>query len=182
MSFRTTAGYENVDGSGQFVDGDLFRTNAVFAADLDGDGDNDLLTAEALVGRVRWYENQLLQASIPGDSNRDGIFNSSDLVLVFQAGRYEDKIEGNASFEEGDWNADGDFDSSDLVFAFQEDNYVSGASAELFRYSFGVGDRTEWHHRTDEYFDTFQRQVTGQAVGRLPMLGPIVTDPISLTL
>ena len=38
--------------------------------------------------------------------------------MVFQAGKYEDGIPQNASWEEGDWNGDGDFDSLDMVFAF----------------------------------------------------------------
>ncbi|MCA9212096.1 MAG: tandem-95 repeat protein [Planctomycetales bacterium] len=60
---------------------------------------------------------------IPGDSNGDGIFNSSDFVLVFQAGEYEDNIEGNSTFEEGDWDGDGDFTTNDFVFAFQFGQY-----------------------------------------------------------
>ena len=58
-----------------------------------------------------------------GDSNGDGIFNSSDLVTIFQAGEYEDGVDDNSNFNEGDWNGDGDFDSSDLIFAFQLGNY-----------------------------------------------------------
>ena len=64
---------------------------------------------------------------VPGDSNHDGIFNSSDLVLVFQAGEYEDGIAANSTFEEGDWDGDGDFTTSDLVFAFQAGTYVAAA-------------------------------------------------------
>jgi hypothetical protein len=60
---------------------------------------------------------------IPGDSNLDGIFNSSDLVLVFTAGQYEDAIPGNSTFATGDWNGDGDFTTSDLVLAFQYGAY-----------------------------------------------------------
>ena len=62
-----------------------------------------------------------------GDSNGDGIFNSADLVHVFRAGKYEDSIPGNATFDEGDWNGDGDFTSRDFVFAFQSNNYMSAA-------------------------------------------------------
>jgi len=54
---------------------------------------------------------------IPGDANGDGIFDSADLVLVEQAGEFEDGVIGNSSFEEGDWNGDGEFTSADLVFA-----------------------------------------------------------------
>ncbi|MFC1757192.1 CotH kinase family protein [Planctomycetota bacterium] len=59
-----------------------------------------------------------------GDSNGDGIFDSSDFVAVFIAGEYEDDVENNSTFEEGDWNGDGDFDSSDFVLAFQAGTYV----------------------------------------------------------
>ena len=64
-------------------------------------------------------------ANIPGDSNRDGVFDSSDLVVVFRAAEYEDDIDGNSTFEEGDWNGDGDFNTTDLVFAFQAGTYVA---------------------------------------------------------
>ena len=70
--------------------------------------------------------------AIPGDSNRDGVFDSSDLVAVFRAGEYEDGPPSNSTFEEGDWNGDGEFDSSDLVFVFQLGNYVS-AAREILR-------------------------------------------------
>ena len=62
-----------------------------------------------------------------GDSNRDGVFDSSDLVVVFAAGEYEDSISGNSTFETGDWNGDGEFTSSDLVFAFRFGAYGRGA-------------------------------------------------------
>lgn len=64
---------------------------------------------------------------LPGDSTGDGIFDSADLVAVFQAGEYEDGVAGNSTFAEGDWNGDGDFDSTDLVLVFQQGNYVNAA-------------------------------------------------------
>lgn len=60
---------------------------------------------------------------IPGDANRDGSFDSSDLIQVFQAGEYEDTISNNSDWSEGDWNGDGDFDSEDLVSAFASGCY-----------------------------------------------------------
>ncbi|MCA9215409.1 MAG: DUF2202 domain-containing protein [Planctomycetales bacterium] len=66
-----------------------------------------------------------------GDVNGDGRFDSSDLVLVMQAGEYEDGISGNSTFYEGDWNGDGDFDSSDIVLAFRTGNYVASAEATV---------------------------------------------------
>lgn len=58
-----------------------------------------------------------------GDANGDRLFNSSDLVFVFQRGEYEDHTSGNSIWSDGDWNGDGEFDSSDLVAAFQTGLY-----------------------------------------------------------
>ena len=65
---------------------------------------------------------------VAGDSNGDGIFNSADLIQVFQRAQYEDEIPNNSAFEDGDWNGDGEFNSSDFVFVFQKGNYVAAAS------------------------------------------------------
>lgn len=56
---------------------------------------------------------------VPGDANGDRIFNSDDLVALFQSGLYEDGVANNATFEAGDWNGDGEFTSADFVLAFQ---------------------------------------------------------------
>ena len=66
----------------------------------------------------------------PNIANRDGIFNSTDFVMVFVAGEYEDAVRGNSTWEEGDWNGDGDFTTRDLVVAFQAGRYISAASPE----------------------------------------------------
>ena len=50
-----------------------------------------------------------------------------DLIMVLEAGEYEDGIEGNSSFAEGDWNGDGDFNSNDLIFAFVSGSYSVAA-------------------------------------------------------
>lgn len=58
---------------------------------------------------------------VPGDANCDGRFDSSDLIKVFQAGKYE---QGTAAdWSEGDWNGDGMFDSSDLIAAMIAGGY-----------------------------------------------------------
>ena len=61
--------------------------------------------------------------ALAGDSNLDGVFDSNDLVEVFQYGQYEASIGGNASWADGDWTGDGDFGSSDLVLAFAAGQY-----------------------------------------------------------
>ena len=58
-----------------------------------------------------------------GDANKDGFFDSTDLVQVFEAGEYEDLTAENSYWTTGDWNSDGEFDSSDLVVAFMDGEY-----------------------------------------------------------
>ena len=61
-----------------------------------------------------------------GDINLDGVFDSSDLVELWQASgtRYEDEVDGNSLWLDGDWTLDGDFDSADLVFALRFGRYT----------------------------------------------------------
>ena len=66
-----------------------------------------------------------VQHLIVGDSNHDQVFDALDLLAVLQAGKYQDGIPNNATFEEGDWNRDGDFDAADIIFALQFGNYTS---------------------------------------------------------
>ena len=87
------------------------------------------LTADGLVNdddRDEMVHNVL--ATNYGDANLDLLFNSRDLVIVFQAGEYEDAILLNSLWETGDWNGDGDFNTSDLVLAFQSGSYESAAA------------------------------------------------------
>lgn len=59
-----------------------------------------------------------------GDANLDREFNSSDMVQVLRAGKYETRVD--TGWEEGDFNGDGDFNSSDLVVAFVDGGYERG--------------------------------------------------------
>jgi hypothetical protein len=71
---------------------------------------------------VTFLVQVILQTSV-GDANLDGLFNSSDMVQVFQIGHYEDGIPNNSGWAEGDWNCDREFTSSDMVVAFQTGRY-----------------------------------------------------------
>jgi hypothetical protein len=66
-----------------------------------------------------------------GDSNLDGVFNTSDLVDVFVAGEYEDAVLTNSTWATGDWNGDGEFDSGDLVHIFQAGGFEKGPLAAV---------------------------------------------------
>jgi len=56
------AWYENLDGQGNFGPQQIISVNApgtlsTFAADLDGDGDMDVLSASQIDHKIAWYEN-----------------------------------------------------------------------------------------------------------------------------
>ena len=59
-----------------------------------------------------------------GDADLNGEFNSSDMVQVFTAGKYE--TGEPAGWAEGDWDGSGVFDSSDMVTAFADGGYEKG--------------------------------------------------------
>ena len=84
--------------------------------DLDGSGDVALgdLTTMIVDIKQTWL----------GDADLDGEFNSSDMVKVFVAGKYE--TGAAAGWEEGNWNVDGIFDSSDMVASFVDGGYEQG--------------------------------------------------------
>lgn len=83
--------------------------------DVNHDGEVDRLDLD------RWV-HQLAQTSL-GDANLNGQFDSADLVAVFQAGQYEDSLDGNSVWSSGDWNGDAEFNSNDLIVAFQDGGY-----------------------------------------------------------
>ena len=64
-----------------------------------------------------------------GDANGDGLFDSTDLVMVFAAGKYD--TGRPADWSQGDWNTDGLFDSGDLVLAFMKGHYESEQPAAI---------------------------------------------------
>ncbi|MCA9197151.1 MAG: lamin tail domain-containing protein [Planctomycetales bacterium] len=104
----------NADGSLNADDIDLLALAIRLERnDIDLDGDGMLSFRDH-----RFLVEQLIGTD-SGDANLDLVFNSQDLVLIFQTAEYEDGIPGNSTWTEGDWDGDGDFTSSDLVFAFQ---------------------------------------------------------------
>lgn len=90
-------------------------TNPV-AFDLNTDAKVD--PADILV----WVKD--LKKTWVGDADLDGVFNSTDFVKIFQAGKFE--VNTPASWDQGDWTGDLRFNSSDLVAAFQDGGFEAG--------------------------------------------------------
>lgn len=111
---NTIVVYANIgDGRfrGQLLNGSDLQLVGI--GDSDDDSQLDVL-AMRTDGQFWVFDHRLI-----GDSDRDGMFSTSDLVAVFQAAQYDDEIDGNSTYRDGDWNGDRDFDSGDFVFAFQ---------------------------------------------------------------
>lgn len=83
------------------------------------DLDNDRVSDDR---DIRYLVTTLMGTSI-GDANLDGVFDSGDLVQIFQQGQFEDLVDDNSTWADGDWDGDDDFTTGDLVFAFQEGGY-----------------------------------------------------------
>ena len=141
------AWYENVDGNGSFGPRHIIATAdgralSVRAADLDGDGNSDVLWsgiersvhAADLVddvlwlGEIVWSEN-LSGKILAGDANRDFKFDQLDFVQVLQSAKYA--TGEPATFGEGDWNGDGVFNQLDIIAALATDNYLQGPYAAV---------------------------------------------------
>ena len=100
----------------------------VHFADIDSDGDIDVVSASEHDSKIAWYE-QLPTPAQPaaGDANRDFAFDQHDIIQILQAAKY---LTGEpATWEQGDWNGDGVFDQLDIVAALQTGNYLQGPYA-----------------------------------------------------
>lgn len=130
---ETERGDFNADGFLDEADVDLLtrasldvRIAGFRTAVFDQDSDLDLSEQDRQV----WVKE--LKRTWYGDSNFDGLFDSSDLVIAFQAGQYEDGTSNNSGWRSGDWDGDADFTTSDLVLAFQDGGYEQVAKESVF--------------------------------------------------
>ena len=110
--------------------GDFNGNGVLDAADIDmltGDVQDPALdvTSDGVVNqddRVFWVHD--LANTWFGDADLNGEFVSSDIVVVFVAGKYDTGQE--AGWAEGDWDGDGVFSSGDLITALVDVGYEKG--------------------------------------------------------
>ena len=116
------AWYEHLDGNGAFgpqqiISSTAMRAFDVYAADLDGDGDMDVLSASEFDDKIAWYEN----------TNGQGAF-SAERIITLSADAAHD-------VHAADIDGDGDFDvlaasSFSNSITWYENTNGSGAFSE----------------------------------------------------
>ncbi|MCA9149391.1 MAG: hypothetical protein KDA92_08840 [Planctomycetales bacterium] len=116
------------DGNGALEVADIDALTAAAAA-----GNNEAkydLTGDSLVDAndiTKWVHDE--KKTWIGDANLDGLFNTTDLVVLFSAGTYE--IDTPAVWSSGDFDGDGKFGTSDLVAALSDGGYEGGPRAAV---------------------------------------------------
>ncbi|MCA9199483.1 MAG: PEP-CTERM sorting domain-containing protein, partial [Planctomycetales bacterium] len=122
LNYVGAADLGDFDQDGQLDSQDIeLLVQAIRGMEFEEQFDLDMNTV--LDGEDLLYWVEFVKQTTVGDSNLDGKFDSSDLVMVFQAGQYEDDQDANSTWSAGDWNGDGDFTTADLVLAFQRGDY-----------------------------------------------------------
>jgi len=101
--------FENTDGQGTFgelqeISTDVLNVTSVYTADLDNDGDQDVLSASYADNKLAWYENE----------DGEGTFGPEQVIST--------EGDGALSVASVDLDADGD---QDLLLASYDDNEVS---------------------------------------------------------
>lgn len=125
---NTVAWYENkLEDTGAFSSRKVISDGAggafqVHAADLDGDGDLDVLSASADDDKIAWYENQLAES---------GDFSSQKIITT--------EATGARSVHTADLDGDGDLD---VLSASRRDN-------EVTRYENRIGEEASSNWRAE---------------------------------
>ncbi len=118
----------DADGQLSFADLELLRVAVQAGTNesrFDVTGDGQVSSADL----ANYVSSADKLNSYVGDANGDREFNSSDLVTVFQAGKFETGAAAN--WAEGDWDGTGQFSTGDLVFAFQGGGFEQGPRAAV---------------------------------------------------
>jgi uncharacterized repeat protein (TIGR01451 family) len=86
--------YKNVDGLGNFILGEWITISSgshnVCADDIDGDGDNDILSTSPNENRINWYENTDAMGSF-GEEQTIGLLDTPIQILTTDIDNDDDK-------------------------------------------------------------------------------------------
>jgi hypothetical protein len=130
------AWYENTDGDGTFwaqqvISTAALRARSVYATDLDGDGDMDVLSASYADNKIAWYEN----------TDGDGTFGAQQVISTAALGAI--------SVYATDIDGDGDMDvlsasfTDDKIAWYKSDLFDAQCAGDI-QFNEEGGDATAW--------------------------------------
>jgi hypothetical protein len=130
------AWYENTDGDGTFgaqqvISTAALSTRSVYATDLDGDGDMDVLSASYADNKIAWYEN----------TDGDGTFGAQQVISTAALGAI--------SVYATDIDGDGDMDvlsasfTDDKIAWYKNDLFDAQCAGDI-QFNEEGGDATAW--------------------------------------
>ena len=141
-SINAVTWWENTAGDGSFwlvhaIDNNFVYSIEVYAADLDGDGDPDVLGAAMTGDDITWWENTAGDGSAWSEHLVDGAFNGARSVHaadvdkdgdldILGAARYDDDVAWweNLNGDGSSWDKhvlDENFDGADSIYAADVD-------------------------------------------------------------
>ena len=156
--------WENTDGTGNVwtehtVDGDFDKALSVYASDVDGDGDVDVLGAAMDADDITWWENTDGTGTVWTEHTVDGDFEGASSVYatdvdgdgytdVLGAAFYADDITWwrnmNGTGTEWVWHTvDGDFDAAISIYATDVDG---DGDVDVLGTAFYDADITWWEN------------------------------------
>jgi hypothetical protein len=152
------AWYENTDGAGNFTAQPALSTTAdgatsVFAADLDGDGDLDVLSGSYVADEIAWYEN----------TDGAGSFGSEQVIST--------ATDGPWSVFAADLDGDGDLD---VLSASQTDDKLSWYQNQTIHGGAAYPTQTTISTAADYATSVFAADLNGD--GDLDVLSASVND------
>ena len=170
---RTVGGSGVVFSAERVIATDAFRAESVHAADLDGDGDADVLSASYSDGRIAWHENEgggafSMPRAIATDAYGARSVHAADLdgdgdADVLSASESDDKIawyenEGGGAFSAARTIA-ADADGAQSVYAADLDG---DGDADVLSASYNDG-QISWHENEGGVF--LERVISTDAPG-----------------
>ncbi|WP_438710112.1 FG-GAP-like repeat-containing protein [Aquimarina muelleri] len=157
------AWYENIDGKGGFGEEQIISIETsdpqtVYASDLDGDGDLDLIAASyaRLFGSITWYENRdgkgnfgpakIIINDIGSHSVFPSDFNGDGTIDILVA--YRDELHWYKN------NGKGDFEQIQKIHSYRKDFYRSIYASDIdsdgdFDILFAYGSTMSWCENLD---------------------------------
>jgi hypothetical protein len=179
LGWIENTGDEDIFGPIREINAQLNYPRDVFAADLDGDGDQDVLLADQLADQVIWFENTDALGTFGGKNILTEIANSVQSVWagdpdqdgdmdVLASGQYQitmyENLDGSANFGPIQYlSANAEGAKSAQFYDVDQDGHLDITAV------YSQGDKVVWfpHHPSQNSYD--EMEVIAASIGNYPL-------------